>query len=115
MTTLPEALAALDAHRGCGDRSCRFARIKGMATNGGCRCFDDGIANPDARESDRETRRLLAEVVKAARESVRERLPHMDREDELRAAYNAGEVGEPWAEFLASWTPTATAEGKRKP
>jgi hypothetical protein len=25
---------------GCGDRSCRFVAPKGMATNGGCRCFD---------------------------------------------------------------------------
>lgn len=37
--TLPEALAALDAHI-CNDNSCMFAPAKrgGMGTNGGCQC-----------------------------------------------------------------------------
>lgn len=25
---------------GCGDNSCLFRKPKGMATNGGCRCFE---------------------------------------------------------------------------
>lgn len=62
MTTLPEALAALDAHI-CNDNSCMFAPAKrgGMGTNGGCQCVRGRPFIAPA----------LAAVVKAARESVR--------------------------------------------
>ena len=68
--TLPEALAALDAHI-CNDNSCMFAPAKrgGMGTNGGCQCVRGRPFIAPA----------LAAVVKAARESVGE-------QDVLRAA-----------------------------
>lgn len=34
-------LAEVVAVLGCGDNSCRFAKSRGMSTNGGCRCFED--------------------------------------------------------------------------
>lgn len=34
----------------CGDNSCAFVRPKkGMRTNGGCRCFKDGVWNTESR------------------------------------------------------------------
>jgi hypothetical protein len=36
-----ETLAAVyEDLSGCGDSSCLFKRPRGMATNGGCRCYD---------------------------------------------------------------------------
>ena len=42
MTTLKiiDALALIERYAGCGDNSCMFIKPKGMATNGGCRCFE---------------------------------------------------------------------------
>lgn len=49
MTTpdLAAAIAGLDAHLaeigGCGDGYCVIVRPKGQHTNGGCRCWRDGM------------------------------------------------------------------------
>ena len=34
-----QAVEALSEDVGCGDNSCSFIKPKGMATNGGCRCY----------------------------------------------------------------------------
>lgn len=60
--TLSEALEALDA-AGCNSAECDFGRGASMPYS--CTCFDD------VGRYDRETRDLLAAVVKAAREEVR--------------------------------------------
>lgn len=38
-----ESLQARLRELGCGDNSCWIAAPKGMATNGGCRCFPRGV------------------------------------------------------------------------
>lgn len=38
---------------GCGDNSCRFKKPSGMATNGGCRCYEKIEATIDAGRSAR--------------------------------------------------------------
>ena len=35
------ALLATNKDAGCGDNSCMFGRMGGMATNGGCRCLEE--------------------------------------------------------------------------
>lgn len=37
---LAVAAEALTSLLGCGDNSCLFVKPKGMATNGGCRCWE---------------------------------------------------------------------------
>lgn len=40
-STLKEALDLVTSRVGCGDNGCRFKRPTGMATNGGCSCFEN--------------------------------------------------------------------------
>jgi hypothetical protein len=48
----------------CADNSCIFGKPGGMATNGGCRCFDRG------REFHRADRLKLAEVIRLMAEAL---------------------------------------------
>lgn len=46
---------------GCGDNSCVFGSPGGMATNGGCRCFEEMPRTPEGRTARlRLTRGVLA-------------------------------------------------------
>jgi len=38
---------------GCGDNSCVFGSPGGMATNGGCRCFEEMARTPEGRQARR--------------------------------------------------------------
>lgn len=51
---------------GCGDSNCVFGRPKGMATNGGCRCFYD-IADPVVRTHVRRNVGLMTAELAALR------------------------------------------------
>lgn len=99
MTTLPEALATLDALT-CGDNSCIFAPAKrgGMGTNGGCQCVRGRPFIAPA----------LAAVVKAARESVCRRARVMG--DGARGKRGPGTIT--WAEHLEVWSKYTQQYGK---
>ncbi len=57
-----EAAKALwESLEGCGDHSCLLKRPKGMATNGGCRCFDSLPADE---------RRAMRRVLRFARDGA---------------------------------------------
>lgn len=97
MTTLPEALAALDALT-CGCTGCLF--IDTPNDRGCCDCFPP---LPDA-----EPLLALAAVVKAARESMCRRAKVMG--DGVRGKRGPGTIT--WAEHLEVWSKYAQRHGK---
>lgn len=86
---------------GCGDNSCRFGSPGGMATNGGCRCFERSSSRMSSTERNLVVDismglgllRELAELprVEVALREIARRIRENERERATLATPNEGE------------------------
>jgi hypothetical protein len=59
---------------GCGDNSCVFGSPGGMATNGGCRCFEEMARTPEGRQARRNLQKgiyFMRQKLARHREAIR--------------------------------------------